>query len=95
MEHDKLNVWYEDSLVGSVYENEVQKLTFEYSPEWLSSERKFSLSHSMPLNTYTTKEKTYALASHNFFTNLLPEGHSKIRSNYSHPTLLTLPARAI
>lgn len=79
MDHDKLNVWYEDCLVGSVYENEVQKLIFEYSPEWLTSERKFSLSHSMPLNTYTPAEKEYALASHNFFTNLLPEGHSKAR----------------
>lgn len=64
MGHDKLNVWYEDCLVGSVYENEVQKLIFEYSPEWLTSVRKFSLSHSMPLNTYTPEEKEYALASH-------------------------------
>ncbi len=69
---DSLNVWFNQSLVGYLWRNNVGYLAFRYSSEWLQSDG-FAISQSLPLS------KNPFLAEHgianNFFANLLPEGN--------------------
>lgn len=69
----KLNVFYETQKVGSLIEDDEERLEFQYSAEWLKNRDSFSLSLALKLR----KEKYGHLVSKSFFENLLPEGEVK------------------
>ena len=71
----KLNVWYNDRIVGAVYTNDNNNIGFTYNDKW--QEKGFSISNQLPLTTkdYPPNKKV----AHNFFTNLLPEAGARSR----------------
>lgn len=70
MIEDELNVWFEEQIVGYLWRNKQDNMSFKYDESW----NKFPLSISLPLN------KTHNdLIAHRFFANLLPEGSARDR----------------
>jgi serine/threonine-protein kinase HipA len=69
----KLNVFYEEKRVGSLYRDSELVYSFSYSDEWLKDDKAFQLSLAMPL-----QEKPFGnKITLSFFENLLPEGEPK------------------
>lgn len=71
--NNQLSVYFEETLVGFLWETTLSSLEFQYDRSWLEKSWSFSISYSMPLN-----ERVYTKEAHNFFTNLLPEGEVRI-----------------
>jgi serine/threonine-protein kinase HipA len=71
VEHDALNVWSDQRLVGYLWRNPVGYIGFRYNPQWIT-QGGFAVSHALPLgrDDYTAEGG----AAHRFFANLLPEG---------------------
>jgi len=69
----KLNVFYRQKLVGSLIEDNEERLTFQYEDSWINDEDHFSLSLALKVR----KESYDHLATKSFFENLLPEGEVK------------------
>lgn len=67
---NKLNVFFEEILVGVLIRDEQLIHSFQYSSTWLNHEKSFPLSLAMPLQTDSFPNKV----SLSFFENLLPEG---------------------
>ena len=70
---ETLNVWYEQSHVGMLWENEQHQIGFEYDTNWRA--QGFNISQQLPLS-----EKNYSPESgkaHRFFANLLPEANAR------------------
>jgi len=67
---DELNVWFEDQIIGYLWRNEQDIMSFKYDDSW----NKFPLSISLPLN-----ETIDDLKAHRFFANLLPEASARER----------------
>lgn len=65
---ESLKVYYEKQQVGVLHLDEMMRLHFKYTPEWLNDAGSFPVSKSIPLTP-----DTYSDAAHSFFTNLLPE----------------------
>ncbi len=68
---DSLNIWYEDQLVGHLWQNTTSAIGFRYTSDWISQSG-FAISQTLPL-----KEEEYSSEdsiAHRFFANLLPEG---------------------
>lgn len=63
----KLNVFWEESIVGQIWSDDNVALQFQYDSEWVKSG--FPISLSLPFN-----DGVYGQVAHNFFANLLPEG---------------------
>lgn len=68
-----LNVFYNSKKVGTLHEDSEERLSFNYSKEWLENENAFSLSFALKL----TAETYSHLVTKSFFENLLPEGDVK------------------
>ncbi len=68
---DSLNIWFNQSLVGYLWRNNVGYLAFRYSSKWLRSGG-FAISQSLPLSKNPFSAE-HGIAN-NFFANLLPEG---------------------
>ena len=70
VEHDALNVWSDQRLVGYLWRNPVGYIGFRYGPQWLT-QGGFAVSHALPLSSddYTAEGGI----AHRFFANLLPE----------------------
>lgn len=75
IDHDSLNVWCGESLVGYLWRNSVGQIGFNYADEWLESTNSFQLSIALPLRVEEySPEEGFA---HRFFANLLPEGGAR------------------
>lgn len=70
-----LNLWYEKQLVGNLWNNDLDRIGFRYSANWLASETRFAISLQLPLQTkdFSSDEGN----AHRFFSNLLPEGQAR------------------
>ncbi|MEX0617754.1 MAG: type II toxin-antitoxin system HipA family toxin [Pseudohongiellaceae bacterium] len=70
-----LNLWYENQLVGNLWNNELDRIGFRYSDDWLASETKFPISLQLPLQAkeFLPDEGK----AHRFFSNLLPEAQAR------------------
>lgn len=73
MEKNKLNLYFEESLIGRLNEDAQHLIEFTYDSAWLKSAKKFAISKSMPLS-----EKVYTREAQNYFANLLPEGDVRV-----------------
>lgn len=69
----KLNIFYEDKKVGTLFRDEDLIYSFSYSESWLNEKEAFQLSLAMPLR----KEKFGNKITLSFFENLLPEGEAR------------------
>lgn len=69
----KLNIFYEDKKVGTLYRDEELIYSFSYSESWLKDKKAFPLSLAMPLR----KGKFGNKITLSFFENLLPEGEAR------------------
>lgn len=69
----KLNIFYEDKKVGTLFRDEELVYSFLYSESWLKDKEAFQLSLAMPLR----KEKFGNKITLSFFENLLPEGEAR------------------
>ncbi len=69
----KLNIFYEDKKVGTLYRDEELIYSFSYSESWLNEKEAFQLSLAMPLR----KESFGNKVTLSFFENLLPEGEAR------------------
>jgi serine/threonine-protein kinase HipA len=67
---NKLNVFYETEKIGELIRDEERVFSFRYTKDWLSYEKAFPLSLSLPLEDKAFGNKV----SQSFFENLLPEG---------------------
>ncbi|MGE4504629.1 MAG: type II toxin-antitoxin system HipA family toxin [Desulfovibrionaceae bacterium] len=66
---ERLNVWFEDRLAGTITRQGKSRMAFAYAREWLQHPEHFPLSLGLPL-----REQPYGHdATHAFFANLLPE----------------------
>jgi serine/threonine-protein kinase HipA len=65
-----LNVYYEQTLVGQLHENEDGLMSFQYDKGWLGANKSFPISISLPLQdeSFTGNKRCKP-----FFENLLPE----------------------
>ena len=70
---NKLNVFYEKSLVGTLFRDDDLVYSFNYSDSWLKDKNAFQLSLAMPLQ----KESFGNKITLSFFENLLPEGEAR------------------
>lgn len=77
---NKLNVFYEDVLVGVLSKNSELVFSFVYSKEWLEYPKKFQLSLAMPFQKKPFGNKVTL----SFFENLLPEGLTRDALEKSH-----------
>ena len=70
-----LNLWYEKQLVGNLWNNDLDRIGFRYSTDWLASETRFAISLQLPLQVkdFPSDEGS----AHRFFSNLLPEGQAR------------------
>ncbi len=69
----KLNIFYEGKFVGTLSEDEEERLEFIYSDMWINNSDSFSLSLALKV-----KKKIYGhIDAKSFFENLLPEGEVK------------------
>lgn len=70
-----LNLWYEQQLVGNLWNNDLDRIGFRYSENWLKSQSRFPISLRLPLQEedFSSDGKT----AHRFFSNLLPEGQAR------------------
>lgn len=82
---NKLNVFYERRLVGTLYRNSDLVYSFLYSDEWLKWEGAFQLSLAMPFQHEAFGNKITL----SFFENLLPEGEARDALNKNHDTSST------
>lgn len=73
MVKNRLNLFYADQIVGTLFEDEQNRINFTYEDSWRRSKSAFSISRSMPLS-----ETAYKKEAHNFFANLLPEGNIRL-----------------
>ncbi len=73
-DNNVLNVWFEAKLVGQLRRDEVGKIGFRYSENWLHSG--FQISQQLPLSIedYPPAESK----AHQFFANLLPEANARL-----------------
>lgn len=69
----QLNIFYEQKLVGTLFEDDEERLEFKYTQEWIENSNSFSLSLALNIN----KESYGHLITKSFFENLLPEGEVK------------------
>jgi serine/threonine-protein kinase HipA len=73
LKEGKLNVYWDGALVGDIVRQGMGDLRFAYHPKWnVGSQGAISL--SLPLSGNFSSS-----AGHNFFANLLPEGHARNR----------------
>ncbi|MBF0299614.1 MAG: type II toxin-antitoxin system HipA family toxin [Oligoflexia bacterium] len=77
---NKLNVFYEDILVGELLRDSELIYSFSYSNEWMNNPKKFQLSIAMPFQ----KEPFGNKITLSFFENLLPEGEARDALAKSH-----------
>ncbi len=70
-----LNLWYEEQLVGHLWNNDLDRIGFRYSADWLANKNKFAVSLKLPLRheDFPADEGT----AHRFFANLLPEAQAR------------------
>ena len=68
---NSLNVFYQNQLVGKIIEDQLG-MGFQYAADWLKYEKRFAISHSLPLS-----DQFYLEEGENFFANLLPEGGAR------------------
>lgn len=66
---DALIVWYKNSIVGKLWQNEIGKIGFSYDENWQSNG--FSISQRLPLRIKDHPPESNQ--AHQFFVNLLPE----------------------
>jgi len=68
-----LYVWYEEKLVGKLWEDTTGKIGFEYEKSWI--ENGFPISQQLPLHiiSYPPSDNK----AHQFFANLLPEAMAR------------------
>jgi serine/threonine-protein kinase HipA len=67
--NDRLYVHYERRRIGEISLTATGAMRFTYQKEWLDAESPFPISISLPLDGSFAE-----VSSHNFFSNLLPEG---------------------
>jgi serine/threonine-protein kinase HipA len=67
---EKLNVIFQEQLVGTLGLEPTGDWSFRYSFEWLAFDKRFPISLSLPLSD----EVHSGVKTRNFFANLLPEG---------------------
>ena len=68
-----LNVYFHGRLVGSLSQNSIGKLSFQYAKNWLDDPAAHSLSQSLPLREEVYEEKECA----GYFGGLLPEDFNR------------------
>ncbi len=73
MSDERLNVWYEDILVGRLWQDATGKLGFQYEKDWVN--QGFPISQQLPLiaDEYSPAQSL----AHRFFANLLPEANAR------------------
>ena len=72
----KLDVYFDEQLVGQISTNDGVRLQFSYVETWLKNETAFPISVSIPLTENTIENET----TNNFFVNLLPEEQIRKRT---------------
>lgn len=82
---NKLNVFFEKKIVGTLTRDEELIYSFSYNEDWLSDENNFPLSLAMPLQ----KEIFGNKVTLSFFENLLPEGEARDALEKSQDTKST------
>ncbi|MBC7533339.1 MAG: HipA N-terminal domain-containing protein [Oligoflexus sp.] len=63
-----LSVFWENDLVGRIFQTEAGRLSFQYAESWLNG-RRTAISFSLPL-----QKEAFGEVAHSYFGNLLPEG---------------------
>ena len=76
-DHDALNVWNGQRLVGRLRRDSFGHISFRYEPGWISGGG-FAVSQALPLR-YEEYKSEEGIA-HRFFANLLPEGGFRERT---------------
>jgi serine/threonine-protein kinase HipA len=71
---DTLNVFFEQTRVGSLSINDRRQFSFQYSKEWLTSSDSFQISISLPMQ----EDVILHDKAKSFFSNLLPESAVRI-----------------
>ncbi len=75
MQHvDKLNVWYEEELVGELQRDFSGYMGFRYEDSWIRDGFPISLQLPLTTNLYSATEGK----AHKFFANLLPEANARV-----------------
>lgn len=69
----KLNIFFENKKIGTLYRDEDLIYSFSYNDSWLKDDEAFQLSLAMPLR----KESFGNKVTLSFFENLLPEGEAR------------------
>jgi serine/threonine-protein kinase HipA len=71
--NEKLNVWYNKTLVGQLWHDQTNMIGFVYDDNWLTNG--FAISQQLPLseNEYSPHEGK----AHRYFANLLPEAGAR------------------
>ena len=74
MSGEKLDVWFEDQLVGHIERrsNSVLDIGFHYDQSWIDSRSSFPISTTMPLSLKDHEPSVV----YPWFLNLLPEGRA-------------------
>lgn len=70
---DKLNVWYEEDLVGKIQRDFTGRMEFQYEDKWMEDGFPISLQLPLTVKEYSAKEGK----AHKFFANLLPEANAR------------------
>ena len=71
---ETLNVFFEQTRVGSLSINDRRLFSFQYSKEWVTSPDAFQISISLPMQEYVISNDNVK----SFFSNLLPESAVRI-----------------
>ena len=69
-----LNVWYEEALVGILWQDDIGRIGFTYENSWIN--HGFPISHQLPLSLKDYPPELNK--AHPFFANLLPEAEARI-----------------
>lgn len=74
----ELNVWIDRDLVGVLrHDASTNQFTFAYAPEWVVSDKSFSLAPTLPLEPVLgLSVERHSQLVRSFFENLLPEGQA-------------------
>lgn len=73
---DKLEAWIGNALIGHLaFDTETGLFSFEYTPEWKSNPRSYSISPALPFER-ATEAAIHSRTVRYFFENLLPEGNA-------------------
>ena len=74
MSSEFLHVWYDDILVGQLWQDSIGRLGFQYEKNWIHKGFPISQQLSLKADEYSSLDGV----AHQFFANLLPEANARL-----------------